>query len=339
MTWSALVKLSPEEESADICEAVLRVAQAVAAWQAQLSAGDRDRHPVSTIGRCKRRCAVCRVHRAAGLVESDVTAAAGLAVDNFIPQTKAPEAAAAIEVLRHIAYIRKPAAATAREHLGITDDPRDARRNAAQQARNRYRLHRRPQRSGPQVRTVTVGDAMRCGLWNSGGMESTTPRDISLEFRRVPDWHGYRISCPGCGAEGPVRLYARHHPDSGLDDRAWAECHAPDHGLDASRQFEHPLIYPVWVRAMFAWEVAGLPQPQPYAVGDWWPHRSSRYYVDDPEAPIGTEVSYKPWGVGGWSWQRRDWPDLFAAGEEAGVWEQQWSASWSAIGGWSQTGQ
>lgn len=160
-----------------------------------------------------------------------------------------------------------------------------------------------------------------------------TARDMSIEYRRVPAWHGHRITCPACGSEGPLKLRARHHPDSGLDDRAWVECLSTDHGQDVTREFGHPLIYPQWVRALSAWEAAGCPDPQPEAVGNWWPHRESAYEVDDSEAAIGDEVSYQPWGVGGWSWQRRDWPELFAAGKAAGVWSRQWKEYCAAIGG------
>lgn len=133
-TTDALARLSPAEEVADVREAVLRVQQAVSAWQAELAIGAPRRHPVSTVGRCKRRCVVCRVHRAADLVNTDLTQAVKLAADNHLGDTDAPEAAAAIEQLRRIALWRTTAAATARQQLGITGDPRDAHRASTQRA-------------------------------------------------------------------------------------------------------------------------------------------------------------------------------------------------------------
>lgn len=82
---------------------VRAVLDAVTTWQAALPRGDRQRHPVSTIGRCRHRCAVCQVHRAAELVDEDLRQAVHLAVDVY---TSVAAVTAAVEALRRAVFHR-----------------------------------------------------------------------------------------------------------------------------------------------------------------------------------------------------------------------------------------
>lgn len=133
-------------------------------------------------------------------------------------------------------------------------------------------------------------------------------------------WCGYVVACPGpggvhsgegCGLDGPWVLYEMQELWT-RGSNAVAVC-------PRGHQVHHPLIYP-GVPASFAQD--GAPPP------DWRPRYREEELLDPifPDDPSGA-IRFHRWGpsvrppYNGSVYWMRDWPELLAAGQAAGMWD------------------